>query len=167
MNYIDATVGKLAETMPCDEDLLRLYALLALTVGTSCTNTHVHDAWAVWRTTTNPKHPSLVPYDQLTPADQEVDGSYAAVIRAVAKAEIRAAGLPQGTVVATADDVWIQRTDMHLVRPIDGDPYIAESRRWEGTDESRDGLAFDRDIDGWIASGHAQVLRIGGSGRRS
>jgi hypothetical protein len=86
-NYIEVIVRKLDEILPgCDTDTLYPYALLALTVGNGCTSEDVHDAWAAWRTTTHPDHPSLVPCDQLTPEVQALDGKYAAAIREVAAA---------------------------------------------------------------------------------
>ncbi len=84
-NYVDATVTALAARLPdCDPDLLRLYTLLALTVGAEVTLKDVHDAWAVWRTLTRPEHPSIVPFDQLTPEVQDLDSRYADAIRDVA-----------------------------------------------------------------------------------
>jgi hypothetical protein len=86
-NYIDAIVRQLGERLPdCDTDMLYPYALLALTVGASCTNEDVHDAWSAWRTATCTDNPSLVPYDQLEPEVQAIDGKYAAAIREVAEA---------------------------------------------------------------------------------
>jgi hypothetical protein len=44
-----------------------------------------HDAWAVWRNTTRPDHPSLVPFDQLTPDVQELDRTYMDAIHRTAR----------------------------------------------------------------------------------
>jgi hypothetical protein len=86
-NYIEVIVRKLDEILPgCDTDTLYPYALLALTVGNGCTSEHVHDAWAAWRAATHPDHPSLLPYDQLTPEVRALDSKYAAAIREVAAA---------------------------------------------------------------------------------
>lgn len=84
-NYVDTTITALAAELPdCDFGLLRLYALLVFTCGTETTLEDVHDAWAVWRASTRPDHPALVPFDQLTPDVQALDGKYADAIRKVA-----------------------------------------------------------------------------------
>jgi hypothetical protein len=68
-----------------DPELAQLYALLALTRGTRTTLQDVHDAWAVWRCGTRPDHPSLVPFDQLTPEVQELDREYMNAIHRTAR----------------------------------------------------------------------------------
>lgn len=90
-NYVEQAMSILAEeTGPLEKDLLRLYALLALTRGTDTTLEDVHDAWALWRNETNPQHRSLRPFDALTIDVQELDRRYADAIH-------RAAGrLPGG-----------------------------------------------------------------------
>ena len=99
-NYIDAIAASIGAIVPdCPQDLLRLYALLALTAGDGVTLEHVHDAWAVWRCATRPDHPSLVPFGELSREVQELDAPYRDAIRAVAAAA-KVAGpesaLPEG-----------------------------------------------------------------------
>jgi hypothetical protein len=87
INYAQAVIDHLDESIPGnDPDLLRLYALLALTKGQQTTLEDVHDAWALWRNTTRPDHPSLVPFDQLDPHVQELDRKYMQAIHAAAGA---------------------------------------------------------------------------------
>jgi hypothetical protein len=90
MTYIQAALTRLNRTCPgLDPELAQLYALLALTRGTRTTLRDVHDAWAIWRTTTRPDHPSIVPFDQLTPQVQELDRKYMTAIHQTAKAVTR------------------------------------------------------------------------------
>lgn len=85
-NYIDRIAQRIGKRMPgCEASLLRIYALLALTLNIGVTSRDVHDAWAVWRLETQPEHRSLVPYGELSPVVQQLDEPYAAVIRAVAQ----------------------------------------------------------------------------------
>lgn len=79
------------ETGVTDPDLLRFYALLALTVGEKVTLTQVHDAWSLWRFATRPDHRSLIPFDELDPATQAKDQPYVDGIRRAA-ARIAAVG---------------------------------------------------------------------------
>lgn len=81
-NYIDRLAAGIGADVPgCPQELLRLYALLALTVGERVTLENVHDAWATWRCATRPDHPSLVPFGELSPEVQELDRPYAEAIR--------------------------------------------------------------------------------------
>ncbi len=85
MSYITDITGRLeAELSDCPPDLLRLYALLALTTGTGTTLENVHDAWACWRVATRPDHPSLVPFADLASEVQELDRKYMMAIREAA-----------------------------------------------------------------------------------
>src|SRR5439155_8616831 len=84
-NYVAATIAALAEALPgCEPDLIRLYALLALTSGKFTTEREVHIAWSAWRHATNPGHPALIPFDDLSVQVQALDTPYAEAIRAVA-----------------------------------------------------------------------------------
>jgi hypothetical protein len=64
--------------------LLHIYALLVLTVGPRVTAEHVHDAWSAWRCETRPDHPSLIPFEKLTPEVQKLDDPYVDAIRWIA-----------------------------------------------------------------------------------
>lgn len=84
-NYIDDLAADIGRLVPdCPPGLLRLYALLALVTGADVTLEDVHDAWAAYTAATKPGHPALVPFDQLTPATQELDRPYRDAIRQVA-----------------------------------------------------------------------------------
>ena len=90
INYVDQIVAALAERLDdCEIDLLRQYALLVLVTGEQTTEQDAHDAWAAWRTATNPRHRLLVPFDHLTAEDQALNTPHADAIRAVA-ARLRA-----------------------------------------------------------------------------
>ena len=85
INYVDQIVAALAERLDdCEVDLLRLYALLVLVTGEHTTEQDAHDAWAAWRTATNPRHRLLVSFDQLPAEEQALNTPYADAIRAVA-----------------------------------------------------------------------------------
>jgi hypothetical protein len=85
INYVDQIVAALAERLDdCEIDLLRHYALLVLVTGEQTTEQDAHDAWATWRTATNPRHRLLAPFDRLTVEEQALNTPYADAIRAVA-----------------------------------------------------------------------------------
>jgi hypothetical protein len=84
-NYIEAVREDLAKRIDVEENLLDLYTLLVFTRGVHVTWEDVHDAWAVWRNITEPRHHSLVPFDELTKKVQEMDQEYADAIRETAK----------------------------------------------------------------------------------
>lgn len=88
-NYVQDVVDRLARRLPGQDDaVLRLYALLVLTLGVHTSLRDVHDAWAVWRSVTKPDHPDLVRFEGLSPEVQAYDQKYALAIREVA-AELR------------------------------------------------------------------------------
>ena len=85
INYVDQIVAALAERLDdCEIDLLRQYALLVLVTGEQTTEQDAHDAWAAWRTATNPRHRLLVSFDHLPAEEQALNTPYADAIRAVA-----------------------------------------------------------------------------------
>lgn len=79
-NYINAVKIELSSRITVENDLLNLYALLVMTKGASCTWEDVHNAWSIWRNETDPKHRSIVPFDELTYEVQEMDKDYAEAI---------------------------------------------------------------------------------------
>jgi hypothetical protein len=85
-NYVQTVLNLLhAKLLDLDPDLARLYALLALTKGMDTSMEDVHDAWALWRNTTNPDHRSLIPFAELADEEQELDREYAVAIHAAAR----------------------------------------------------------------------------------
>lgn len=75
--YVQQVIDDLAGRLPdCPPELIRLYALLALTRGPEADLEDVRDAWAIWRSSTDPHHRSLLPFDRLSPAVQELDRKY-------------------------------------------------------------------------------------------
>ena len=86
MNYATKAVWALQAIRPdLPDELAALYALLVLTRGTETTLQDVHDAWAIWRQTTNLQHRSLIPFDQLSKEVQELDRPYQHLIHKVAQ----------------------------------------------------------------------------------
>lgn len=85
MSYIDDVIEAVTEQLPDqDPELLRLYALLVLVRRISPRD--VHDAWAIWRHSTQRDHLAMIPFDQLAPGVQRLDDPYAAALeRADAK----------------------------------------------------------------------------------
>jgi hypothetical protein len=82
VNYIDTIAEKIglrcdmSMAEPSQRRLLRIYALLALTTGGDTTSENVHDAWSAWRAGTMPDHKSLIPFEQLDKATQDMDNDY-------------------------------------------------------------------------------------------
>lgn len=86
MTYIQDAVEAMTKALPDQpEELLRLYALLALTAGVDTTWEDVHDAWALWRDKTRSDHPSIVPFNELEYEVQELDLPYQKAIVKVAR----------------------------------------------------------------------------------
>lgn len=76
-NYAQRAIDLVrAEKPDLDPELARLYGLLVLIHGDGTILEDVHDAWAIWRTTTDPDHKSLVPFGQLSAGVQELDREY-------------------------------------------------------------------------------------------
>ena len=91
LNYIDQIAKAIAtecgyESIGLDDErLLRIYAVLALTLGEATTNQAVHDAWSAWKSEYNPLHKSLIPFKELTPDVQELDTLYRDAIISVSR----------------------------------------------------------------------------------
>jgi hypothetical protein len=85
MTYIDDITAALKPMIPeTSDELLRMYALLALVKGEDCTLEDVHDAWAAYTIAKRPDHRSIVPFGELTPAVQAYDEPFLAGIHSVA-----------------------------------------------------------------------------------
>lgn len=85
-NYAYDALNAVTTELPNeDPELLRLYALLALTRGTFTTMEDVHDAWSLWRLSTAPEHPSIVRFDKLSRDEQVKDWPYVSAIRRAAR----------------------------------------------------------------------------------
>jgi len=82
-NYVQLATAVLRKELGSglDSDLERLYVLLVFTRGEQTTLRDVHDAWAIWRTQTNPQHKSCICFEDLTPEVQELDRKYMQAIR--------------------------------------------------------------------------------------
>ena len=88
MNYIERIKENLEEELHMEgskyEGLLDVYALLVFTVGEDCTQKHIHDAWSIWQSRTQPKHRSLIPFEELTKEVQDLDEPYRQAVIKVA-----------------------------------------------------------------------------------
>ena len=85
-NYIKNAKDTLRETfeendLQVDESLLDLYTLLLLTKGLRVTEKDVHEAWAIYTNKVNPRHKSLIPFEDLTKEVQNLDTPYTEVIK--------------------------------------------------------------------------------------
>jgi hypothetical protein len=77
INYASEVMRRIHTELPgLDPALAQLYALLALTKGTETSLKDVHDAWSLWTAVVRGSHKSLIPFNQLTPAVQELDRKY-------------------------------------------------------------------------------------------
>lgn len=85
-NYIKNAKDTLRETfeendLQVDESLLDLYTLLLLTKGLKTTEKDVHEVWAIYTNQVNPRHKSLIPFDDLTKPVQDLDTPYSEAIK--------------------------------------------------------------------------------------
>lgn len=71
---------------PVDE-LLRLYAVLALALGEAVAPSDVHDAWVAWMAGRDSSHAALLPFEVLDDATAREDLPFVMAIRSVAQAE--------------------------------------------------------------------------------
>ncbi len=89
MNYVENVRhlldGELQMSGTPYEGLLDLYGLLVITVGTNCTNEHIHDAWSFWQNRTQHDHRSLKPFIELTKEVQDLDEKYRQAVMKVAQ----------------------------------------------------------------------------------
>ena len=77
MNYIESVRAAIERESPgLEPELLDLYTLLALARGMAVTQEDVHNAWAVWRSRSNPFHRSIIPFDELEADVQALDELY-------------------------------------------------------------------------------------------
>lgn len=150
--YVDDIRGRLAARLPGEDPaLLDLCTLLALVRGADVTLADVHDAWALWRSRSNPTHPALVPFDQLKPAVQAMDEPYANAIRATAA---KRAEQPAAQAGGTVDCRSPEGVTVGLV-----DAIITSARVLRGRDmtspavaEALADLADDEDVARLLAS---------------
>jgi hypothetical protein len=83
-NYLGEIVGALVNELPdCDDDLLHIYAVLALVKGTHTSSEDVHDAWSAWKNQSASEHESLKPFNELDDETQKLDAKYRDAIHKV------------------------------------------------------------------------------------
>lgn len=92
MNYLNDIATKIKAGVPANdlpheetEGLFRIYAVLLLAKGEYVTREDVHNAWVAWMTPRDPRHPSLVPSDQLKTDIAADDEPYVRAIHAAAR----------------------------------------------------------------------------------
>ncbi|MFF3715998.1 RipA family octameric membrane protein [Streptomyces prasinus] len=91
MNYLEQVAADIRAEIPPSrlpdeniDDLLNMYAALALSKGADVTASDVHDTWTAWQTKIDPDHAFLVPYDQL-PSSARQQEVFVTAIRQVAE----------------------------------------------------------------------------------
>jgi hypothetical protein len=96
VNYVDVLASEIELNLAADDrpehrakELYRLYALLALVKGEEVSLSDVHQAWSVWMAAEDPKHPALVPFEDLDHRQQQKDSPYADAIHRVASSRRR------------------------------------------------------------------------------
>lgn len=92
MNYIKDLAEKIRNEIPESilpkvdniDDLMNIYAVLALAKQDRITNEDIHNAWAAWMSNSNPDHKSITPYNELAVDVQAQDTPFKeAVLRAI------------------------------------------------------------------------------------
>ena len=97
MNYIDRDAKEIRSELPEGSDLpsgdldalFRLYALLLLVKGSDVSAQDVHNAWAVWMSSTDPAHESIKPFNELDRGTRREDDVYVSAIKKVASKRSR------------------------------------------------------------------------------
>jgi hypothetical protein len=64
-------------------ELIELYALLVVSLGTDAGLSDVHDAWSIWQNRKRPDHRSIIPFNELKSEVQEMDRKYVEAIHRV------------------------------------------------------------------------------------
>ena len=91
-NYISTVSNRIRSCFKSEEIpdkglelLFGMYAVLALTKGTSVTDSDVHDAWSLWATLYDPNSDSLVPFSELSSDIQSKDSKFTEAIVKIAE----------------------------------------------------------------------------------
>lgn len=91
MNYLSEIAGRIKDAVPPAvrpeapaDELFRIYACLALALGTGVKASDIHNAWAAWMAGKDPNHPALVPFRDLDPETQSEDEPFLLAVRKVA-----------------------------------------------------------------------------------
>lgn len=89
MNYLREVANEIRAMVPSndlpegdDHLLFDLYAVLALSAGTTVRPEDVHNAWVVWMASRDPSHGSLRPYRELDQETRAADRPFVDAIRA-------------------------------------------------------------------------------------
>ncbi len=89
MNYIQELADKIHQQIPQEllpdaeniNELMLIYAVLAVAKGKNLTNEDVHNAWAAWMSFSDPNHRSIVDYAALSLDVKEQDAPFTEAIR--------------------------------------------------------------------------------------
>lgn len=93
MNYLQEVADRIRAEVPADavpddaDDLFLIYAVLALSKGTTVRRGDVHDAWSAWMTMRGEEHDAVRPLADLPEEIRSEDDPFVAAIRAVAADE--------------------------------------------------------------------------------
>jgi hypothetical protein len=92
LNYIEQDASLIRAFLPEDAELpegadglFRLYAVLMRAKGADVEASDVHDAWSAWMTGIDPRHESVLPFDELDASTKAEDGPFLAAIRRAAR----------------------------------------------------------------------------------
>lgn len=86
LNYLEEDAALIVENLPegfeATAETAPLFLIYAKGIYTTLED--VHDAWAAWRSTTNPQHADLVPFGQLAKETRSLDHPFLHAIHAAA-----------------------------------------------------------------------------------
>lgn len=91
MTYLSDVADEIMRELPSGlvpddgaAQLMLLYAVLCLSLGSEVTAASVHDAWTAWMIARGEQHSSMVPFDELSPDVKVEDQPFVEAIRRVA-----------------------------------------------------------------------------------
>jgi len=91
VNYLAVDAARIRAGLPESasvsdgaDELFLLYAVLMRAKGVDVTAENVHDAWSAWMLGIDPKHESLVPFEELDAATRAEDSPFLLAIRRAA-----------------------------------------------------------------------------------
>jgi hypothetical protein len=91
VSFLDVLGSRIRSAVPAgsvqDEDtrgLFRMYAVLLLAKGDATTAADVHNAWCAWMADRQPRHESLVPFEELSVEQRTQDAAFVSAIRVTA-----------------------------------------------------------------------------------
>lgn len=158
------------------EDLLRIYAVLALALGEDVLAADVHDAWVAWKAGHDQSHVALLPFDSLDSETAREDLPFLTAIRSVARAE--GLGRRSSRVAISLGDADVNDAVVRKALLPNGEPATPETKAQyfelyrmmvnssEALVARRQGVnTFFLTMNGLILTAVGLFVRGGGSGR--